>query len=188
MNPMNTQQVRMSTNTMQAAALMLTIALSNTGPALSQEPSAGDRLDHAKIDVTNTQSSRTAAVIDQFNQAFVRHDGSLLDNLVAEDCVMESVESADGARVVGRVANLRLWQNLANNKDGAFEVEDVVVFGERANIRWRYHSGPGLSQSVRGVTLMRLHNGLIAEALAYAKTSSSTVGAAVRKASDSRAN
>ena len=36
---------------------------------------------------------------------------------------------------------------------------------------------------MRGVTLMRLHDGLIVEALAYAKTGNSTVGTAVRNAS-----
>lgn len=134
----------------------------------------------------NTQSSRTAEVIDRFNQAFQRHDGSLLEGLVAEDCVMESVEPApDGTRVVGREANLKLWQNLANDRDGEFAVENVVVFGDRANIRWRYRSGPGLSQSVRGVTLMHVRDGKIAEALAYAKSGGSNVGAAVRNASDS---
>jgi ketosteroid isomerase-like protein len=149
----------------------LATALSTALPLHAQQP-------------TNAQTSRTAKVIDRFNQAFIQHDGSLLEDLIAEDCVMESVEAAtDDARVVGRVANLKLWQSLANNKDGAFAVEEVVVFGDRANIRWRYRSGPGLSQSVRGVTLMRLRDGLIVEALAYAKTGNSTVGTAVRNAS-----
>jgi ketosteroid isomerase-like protein len=166
---MHAQSFRISRNTLHAAGLALTIALSSATVA------------------ADTQPSRTAEVIDRFNRAFVRHDGALLENLVAEDCVMESVEPAPGGtRVVGRDANLKLWQNLANNKDGAFEVEEVVVFGDRANVRWRYRSGPGLSQYVRGVTLMRLRDGLIVEALAYAKTGNSTVGAAVRNASDSK--
>ena len=130
------------------------------------------------------QPSQTLQILQRFNQAFVQHDPSLLENLIAEDCVMESVEPApDGTRVVGRAANLAFWGNLAVNKDGAFTVEDVVVFGERANIRWRYRFGPGLSQSVRGVTLMRLRDGLIVEALGYAKTGDASVGTAVRNAS-----
>jgi hypothetical protein len=52
------------------------------------------------------------------------------------------------------------------------------VFGDCANIRWRYHFGPELSQSVRGVTLMRLRDGLIVEALAYAKSGDASAGAA----------
>ena len=130
-----------------------------------------------------TQLSRTSEVIDQFNQAFLRHDGSLLEDLIAADCVMESVEPApNGTRVVGRAACLTFWQNLANSKDSVFAVEDVAVFGDHANIRWRYHFGPGLSQSVRGVNLMRLRDGLIVEALGYVKTGDASVGTAVRNA------
>jgi hypothetical protein len=40
--------------------------------------------------------------------------------------------------------------------------------GDRANIRWRFNFADG--DSVRGVSLIRVHNGRIAEALAYAKT------------------
>ena len=182
---MNTQPLRTSRITMKAAALISTIALSTSVPAQVQQPTTSHEPAHIKVDAMNTQPSRTSEVIDRFNQAFVRHDGSLLEDLIAADCVMESVE---GTRVVGRLANLRLWQNLANNKDGAFAVEDVVVFGDRANVRWRYRSGPGLSQSVRGVTLMRLRDGLIVEAIAYAKTGDSTVGTAVRNASGSNSD
>ena len=170
-------------NTKPLRILILATALSAALPAQAQPPTNGPRSGHVAVDATNAQTSRTSEVIGKFNQAFVQHDGSLLEDLIAEDCVMESVEAAsEGTRVVGRVANLKLWQNLANNKDGAFAVEDVVVFGDRANIRWRYSSGPGLSHSVRGVTLVRLRDGLIAEALAYAKTGNSTVGTAVRNA------
>jgi hypothetical protein len=131
-----------------------------------------------------SQPARNAEVIDRFNQAFQRHDPSLLEGLIAEDCVMESVEPApDGTRIVGRADNLKFWRNLAANKDGAFSVEDVALFGDRANIRWRYRFGPGLSQSVRGVTLIRLRDGLIVEALGYAKTGDASVGTAVREAS-----
>jgi ketosteroid isomerase-like protein len=172
--------------TMKAAALILAIVLSTSVTAQAQQPTTGNQPSRIEVDAMNTQSSRTSEVIDRFNQAFMRHDGSLLEDLIAEDCVMESVEPApDGTRVVGRAANLRFWQNLANNRDGAFAVEDVVVFGDRANIRWRYRFGPGLSQSVRGVTLMRLRDGLIVEALAYAKTGDASVGTAVRDASGS---
>ena len=136
-----------------------------------------------------TQPSRTAEVVARFNKAFERHDASLLEGLIAEDCVMESIEPApDGTRVVGRAANMTFWRNLANNRDGAFAVEDVVVLGDRANIRWRYRFGPGLSQSVRGVTLMRLRDGLIVEALGYAKSGDASASTAVRDASSSEAH
>jgi ketosteroid isomerase-like protein len=170
--------------TMKAAALILAIVLSTSVQA--QQPTTGNQASHTGVDAMNQRPSRTSEVIERFNQAFQRHDGSLLEDLIAEDCVMESVEPApDGTRVVGRAANLRFWQNLANNRDGAFAVEDVVVFGDRANIRWRYRFGPGFTQSVRGVTLMHLRDGLIVEALAYAKSGDASVGEAVRNASGS---
>lgn len=172
--------------TMKTAALIPAAVVSMSVPVQAQQPTTGNQPSHIEVTATNTQSSRTSEVVDRFNQAFIRHDGSLLEDLIAEDCVMESVEPApNGTRVVGRAANLKLWQNLANDRAGAFAVEDVAVFGDRANIRWRYSSGPGLSQSVRGVTLMRLRDGLIVEALAYAKTGDASVATAVRNASGS---
>ncbi|MDG4786720.1 nuclear transport factor 2 family protein [Micromonospora sp. WMMD1102] len=48
--------------------------------------------------------------------------------------------------------------------------EDVVIAGERATIRWRYHFGDALAESVRGVTLIRVSDRRIVEALAYSKT------------------
>ena len=80
----------------------------------------------------NEQKLSTSEVLHRFNEAFLRHDASLLKDLVAEGCVMESVEPApDGTRYVGRNACLTFWQNLANNKDGAFDTEDIAVVADR---------------------------------------------------------
>ena len=47
----------------------------------------------------------TAEIIDLFNHAFVHHDPTALDDLIAEDCVMEAIQPApDGARTEGREA------------------------------------------------------------------------------------
>ena len=132
------------------------------------------------------QSFRTLQIMQRFNEAFMQHDGSLLDGLIAEDCVMESVEPApDGTRYVGRNACLEFWQKLANCRDGAFTTEDIVAIDEHAIIRWRYRFGPGLSQSVRGVNVMRVRAGLITEALGYVKSGDASVATAVRSATSS---
>lgn len=113
----------------------------------------------------------TADVIDRFNRAFVDHDPDLLTDLIGEDCVMEAIQPApDGARVEGRAACLAFWRALAEDRTSQFEPEEVVVDGERATIRWRYRFGDGPADSVRGVNLMRLRDGLIVEALGYSKT------------------
>lgn len=131
----------------------------------------------------NAQSSQTLRILQRFNEAFLQHDGSLLEDLIAEDCVMESVEPApDGTRYVGRSACLQFWQKLANNHDGAFTDEAIVAVDEHGFIRWRYRFGPGLSQSVRGVNVMRVRDGLIVEALGYVKSGGSPVATAVRSA------
>lgn len=128
-------------------------------------------------------TSQTLHILQRFNQAFIRHDASLLDDLIAEDCVMESVEPApDGTRYVGRAACLAFWQKLAASRDGEFADEDIVAGEGHGTIRWRYRFGPGLSQSVRGVNVMRVRDGLITEAHGYVKSGDASVATAVRSA------
>lgn len=115
------------------------------------------------------QPSKTSEVIHRFNQAFQERNPAILEDLIAPDCVMESIQPApDGTRYEGYDANLAFWQALAADRVSHFEVEDTVVMGDRANIRWRFHFGDG--GSVRGVSLMRVRDGRIVEALGYAKT------------------
>jgi ketosteroid isomerase-like protein len=115
----------------------------------------------------------TYEVVRRFNRAFQEHDPAILEDLVAPDCVMESIQPApDGTRYEGYDVNLAFWQAMAADRVNRFEVEDTVVMGDRANIRWRFHFGDG--GSVRGVTLMRVREGRIAEALAYSKVPGET--------------
>ena len=127
--------------------------------------------------------TQTLQILKRFNQAFVEHDGSLLDDLIAEDCVMESVEPApDGTRYVGRDACLEFWQKLAKNRDGEFIAEDFVASDEHGIIRWRYRFGPALSKSVRGVNVMRVRDGRIIEALGYVKSGVASAAVAATSA------
>ena len=133
-----------------------------------------------------TLQSQTLEIVQRFNQAFVQHDASLLDDLIADDCVMESVEPApDGTRYVGRSACLEFWQKLASSRDCAFADEDIVAIGDRAIIRWRYRFGPGLSKSVRGVNVMRVRDGRITEALGYVKSGNASATTAILSATTS---
>lgn len=112
----------------------------------------------------------TSDIMRRFNDAFLTHQPALLDDLIAENCVMESIQPApDGTRYEGREACLAFWQALAVDPDSFFTVEDVAVAGERAVIRWRFHYGEGPQDTVRGVNVMLVRDGLIVEALGYAK-------------------
>ena len=114
----------------------------------------------------------TATVLRRFNEVFLSHDPAPLAELVAPDCIIENtVPAPDGARYEGRDACIALWAGIASNPDTSFELEDVAVLGDRGIIRWRYRWGAGKENSVRGVNLMRVKDGLIVEALGYVKGS-----------------
>jgi hypothetical protein len=116
----------------------------------------------------DAETRQTAEIMRRFNEAFLQHDPSLLEPLVAEDCVIENTTPApDGARHVGGEACLKLWQAIAGQEGTRFELEEVVAMGERATVRWRYHFGEG--QSLRGVNLMRVRERQIVEAMGYVK-------------------
>jgi ketosteroid isomerase-like protein len=115
-------------------------------------------------------TQETTEIMRRFNDAFLRHEPAALGELVADDCVMESIQPApDGTRYEGRAACLAFWQALAADRNSHFDVEDVSVAGDRAVLRWRYHYGEGQENSVRGVNLMLVRDGQIVEALGYAK-------------------
>jgi ketosteroid isomerase-like protein len=112
----------------------------------------------------------TADVIRQFNESFRLHDISILDKLVAEDCVMEGAMPApNGVRTVGKKDCIDFWQQLMSATDTLFSPEEVTIMGEKAIILWRYQWGDGEENSVRGVTIVTVKNGLIAEALGSVK-------------------
>jgi ketosteroid isomerase-like protein len=128
----------------------------------------GHATSHDRSTMNDTQTSE---VIRRFNDAFQRHDPALLVDLVGQHCVMESIQPApDGTRYEGYDACLEFWQALATDSATSFDLEDVVVAGDRAVIRWRYRFGEGDENSVRGVNLMHVRDGKIVEALGYAKS------------------
>lgn len=123
------------------------------------------------MDNTTTRlEARTAEIMARFNDAFLRHQPALLDDLIAPDCELENTTPApDGARHIGRAACLAVWQAIAANRDAWFEPEQTVVCGERAIIQWRYRWGSGAADSLRGVNLMRVRDGQIVAAQGYVK-------------------
>ena len=113
---------------------------------------------------------QTMEVMRRFNAAFLQHDPTLLDDLIAEDCVLENTTPApNGSRHIGRAACLEVWRGIASNRQGWFKPEEIIVTGERAIIKWRYCWGEGDENSIRGVNLMRVRDGLIVEGLGYVK-------------------
>jgi ketosteroid isomerase-like protein len=128
-------------------------------------------IDAGKSVLSTDLDSVTRDVVGRFIRAFQQRDASALPDLVAEDCVMEAMQPApDGERVEGYDANGYFWKAMISDVKASFEVEDLTVCREWAINRWRYRFGQGSENSVRGVTLLQVRNGKIAQALAYAKT------------------
>jgi ketosteroid isomerase-like protein len=115
------------------------------------------------------QTNETAEIMRRFNQAFLDHEPAILKDLIAPDCVMESIQPApNGTRYEGYDACLAFWEALATEPVTYFDVEDTIAMGDRAIIRWRFNFGDG--GSVRGVNLMHVRDGRIVEALGYSKS------------------
>src|SRR5262245_23227645 len=119
---------------------------------------------------TRALDAQTADVMRRFNDVFQRHDPSGLADLIAADCVLENSQPApNGSRHVGRDACVELWSGIATAPGTRFDLEDVIVSGERATILWRFRWGDTDAESVRGVNLMRVRDGLIVEGKGYVK-------------------
>lgn len=110
------------------------------------------------------------AIINQFNEAFLKHDYTLLKDIIDFNCLMEGASPPpDGAVVEGYENCLEFWKSLIESSNTQFIPENVFVWGDKANIQWKYMWGDRLENHIRGVTLITIRNGKITEAIGYVK-------------------
>ena len=123
------------------------------------------------LEDTLTQS--TIEAIEKFNEALNRHDVPAVMALMTQDCVFENTyPSPDGERFEGQEAVRRFWEEFfRSSPDAVFKSEEMFTFGDRCVIRWRYEwiSTDGSRGHVRGVNVLRVRDGKVAEKLAYVK-------------------
>jgi len=110
----------------------------------------------------------TRDVIQRFHDALNQRDLEALSHLFTDDCVFEATSPApDGTRHVGRQAVLRACQDFfAGSSTTHFEMEEMFGAGDRVIVRWLYQWADG---HVRGVDVLRVRDGHVAESLAYVK-------------------
>jgi ketosteroid isomerase-like protein len=116
------------------------------------------------------QATRTA--INNFNEAFNRHDADALAALLTEDTVFEDTSPApDGRRIEGKTAVVDFWRGwFGRNSDARFEAEELIISGNRAVVPWVYHKmRNGQPWHLRGVDLFTVRDGKVAAKLAYVK-------------------
>jgi ketosteroid isomerase-like protein len=123
--------------------------------------------------ISEARTESTLAVVNAFNEALNRHDIDAVMSLMTEDCVFENTyPSPDGERYVGQAAVRGFWEKLIDSSPSAyFELEELFAHGDRATQRWRYTwtNEDGARGHIRGVDVFAIHDGKIAEKLAYVK-------------------
>lgn len=112
----------------------------------------------------------TLAVVQQFHDAFNRHDIDAIMALMTDDCVFENtVPPPDGQQFVGAAMVRACWLALfAASPHAHFAVEELFALGERAVLRWRY-TWDDAAGHIRGVDIYRVRDGKVAEKLSYVK-------------------
>ena len=116
------------------------------------------------------QATRTA--INNFNEAFNRHDADALAAFLTEDTVFEDTSPApDGRRIDGKTAVVDFWRGwFARNSDAHFDAEEIIVSGNRAVVLWVYRKmRNGQPWHIRGVDIFTVRDGKVAAKLAYVK-------------------
>lgn len=121
----------------------------------------------------NAEDSAALAFIELFNDAFNRRDLDAVMALMTEDVVFENTTPPpDGARHVGQAAVRAAFAAIfAASPRLRLDYEEVFSAGGRGVVRWTYHwdNGPHDRGHVRGVDVLRLRGGKIAEKLSYVK-------------------
>ena len=119
-----------------------------------------------------SQEENTHRVINNFNEAFNRHDADALAALLTDDTVFEDTSPApDGRRIDGKAAVVDFWRAwFAQNPDAHFDAEEVIVTGDRAVVLWVYRKmRNGQPWHIRGVDIFTVRHGKVAAKLAYVK-------------------
>lgn len=123
-------------------------------------------------DAMDEQSTKTLAAVDAFNEAFNRHDVDAVMACMTDDAVFESTSPPAGERHEGAAAVRAAWEAFfASSPTAHFEGEDVIVTGDRCVVRWIYTwtDADGTTGSIKGVDVLRVRDGKVAEKLAYVK-------------------
>jgi uncharacterized protein (TIGR03086 family) len=112
-------------------------------------------------------------LVQRFGAAFGRADVDAVMALMTDDCVFESTNPPpDGVRVEGAAAVRATWERLfAETRNARFTTEEAFAEGDRGVLRWvfRWQRPDGGEGRVRGVDVLRLRDGLVAEKLSYVK-------------------
>jgi cation diffusion facilitator family transporter len=119
-----------------------------------------------------SDATSTLDTVDRFNEAFNRHDVDAVMAAMTDDCVFENTSPPDGERFVGPQQVRAAWEAFfAASPTAHFDAEDVITTGDRCIVQWRYTwtDDDGTAGAIRGVDVIRVRDGKVAEKFAYVK-------------------
>ena len=123
--------------------------------------------------IQDAETAGTLAVVQQFCDAFNRHDLDAVMAVMTDDCVLESIYPyPDGTRYEGHLAVRARWEEVFRAvPDLWYETEEIFAADDRCVFRWVGHrsSEDGSPEHYRGVDILRVRDGKVAEKLVYAK-------------------
>ena len=122
-------------------------------------------------EMTDEATLATIAAVERFNEAFNRHDVDAVMAAMTDDCVFESTSPPDGDRFDGQRAVRTVWEGFfASTPKAHFASEEQFAAGDRCLVRWLYTwEENGEPRHLRGVDVLKVRDGKLAEKLAYVK-------------------
>ena len=119
------------------------------------------------------EAAQTLAAAQQFCDAFNCQDLDAIMAVMTEDCVLDSIYPyPDGARYEGAAAVRARWAEVFRTSPDLWcETEELFAVADRCIFRWIGHrSGQdGQPEHYRGVDILRVRDGKVAEKLVYSK-------------------
>ena len=123
------------------------------------------------IDVPESRDEVRSAV-ERYHDALNRRDIDAAVAAFTDDGLIDCTPPPDGERYEGAAGIRALFRQLFDSEgERTFETEEVIIAGDRAVVRWRHHwvDASGRPGHVRGVDVLRVRDGKIAEKLSYVK-------------------
>jgi ketosteroid isomerase-like protein len=122
---------------------------------------------------TETTTDTALALVTRFENGFNIRDVDALMADMTEDCVFEHVAppAASFGRHEGQAAVRAVWESMDEHFPGyTQEIVDIFGSGDRVCCRWviRWTGPDGTAASLKGVDVITVRDGKIAEKLTYA--------------------
>lgn len=125
------------------------------------------------VNELDAQSAATIDAVRKIDAAINSRDINAVMALMTDDCVFDNTFPApDGTRHEGKEAVRAAFNEFFKGSPNAhFDEEELVALGDRAILRWRYSwvDTSGTPGHVRGVDIIKVRDGKVAESLAYVK-------------------